>query len=68
MYKRMNKRDRQTLKAYLLIVIFVYISYILFKSYTADSPEQVFKPKVSIRKKGVVSKLKDKIEKEAIWR
>lgn len=61
----MNRRDRETLKIYLLIIIFMYISYTLVLNYRADSPEQKFKPSIYTRKKGIIGKIKDKIDKES---
>ena len=57
----MNNRDRQTLKIYILIFLFIYMSYTLIKSYNAESEQQVLKPRIKIRKKGIIGKLKDKI-------
>ena len=60
----MNNRDRETLKIYMLIFLFIYMTYTLIKSYNAESEQQVLKPRIKIRKKGIIGKLKDKIKVE----
>ena len=60
----MNRRDRETVKIYLVIIICTYVAYIMIKSYRADNENQFYKSP-SIRKKGIVGKIKQKIEHES---